>query len=45
MVSWMTDFKSLRGELLSYLRDGDLLLIKGSRSMELERLLPPVAGE
>jgi UDP-N-acetylmuramoyl-tripeptide--D-alanyl-D-alanine ligase len=44
MVKWMTDFESLREELHSYLRDGDLLLIKGSRAVELERLLPAVAG-
>jgi UDP-N-acetylmuramoyl-tripeptide--D-alanyl-D-alanine ligase len=39
-VSWMTDFDSLREALLSYLREGDLLLIKGSRAVELERLVP-----
>ena len=37
---WMTDIESLGSSLHSYLRDGDLLLIKGSRAVELERLLP-----
>jgi UDP-N-acetylmuramyl pentapeptide synthase len=30
----------LRKELLPYLREGDLVVIKGSRAVELERLLP-----
>jgi UDP-N-acetylmuramoyl-tripeptide--D-alanyl-D-alanine ligase len=43
-LSWMTDFDSLRASLRSYLREGDLLLIKGSRAVELERLLPDFGG-
>jgi UDP-N-acetylmuramoyl-tripeptide--D-alanyl-D-alanine ligase len=39
-VCWMTDIEALGSSLHSYLREGDLLLIKGSRSVELERLLP-----
>ncbi|MBN2552869.1 MAG: UDP-N-acetylmuramoyl-tripeptide--D-alanyl-D-alanine ligase [Spirochaetales bacterium] len=39
-LSWMTDFQSLGSAVRSYLREGDLLLIKGSRAAELERLLP-----
>jgi UDP-N-acetylmuramoyl-tripeptide--D-alanyl-D-alanine ligase len=39
-VYWMTDIESLRSDLRSYLREGDLLLIKGSRAAELERLMP-----
>jgi UDP-N-acetylmuramoyl-tripeptide--D-alanyl-D-alanine ligase len=39
-VYWMTDIESLRSNLHSYLREGDLLLLKGSRAAELERLLP-----
>jgi UDP-N-acetylmuramoyl-tripeptide--D-alanyl-D-alanine ligase len=39
MVEWMTDIESLRESLHTYLRDGDLLLIKGSRAAELERLM------
>jgi UDP-N-acetylmuramoyl-tripeptide--D-alanyl-D-alanine ligase len=37
---WMTDIGSLRSSLESYLRQGDLLLIKGSRAVELERITP-----
>ncbi len=37
---WMTDIESLGSILHSYLREGDLLLIKGSRAVELERVLP-----
>ena len=36
----MTDFDSLRSTLHSYIREGDLLLIKGSIATELERVLP-----
>ena len=39
-VEWMTDLESLRTSLRSYLREGDLLLIKGSRVAEMERLMP-----
>jgi len=39
-VEWMTDLESLRTSLRSYLREGDLLLIKGSRAAEMERLMP-----
>jgi UDP-N-acetylmuramoyl-tripeptide--D-alanyl-D-alanine ligase len=38
-VEWMTDLESLRTSLHSYLREGDLLLIKGSRAAEMERLM------
>jgi UDP-N-acetylmuramoyl-tripeptide--D-alanyl-D-alanine ligase len=40
LVEWMTDIESLRASVRSHLRDGDLLLIKGSRAVELERLMP-----
>jgi len=40
---WMTDIESLRSDLHSYLREGDLLLIKGSRAARLERLMPELA--
>jgi UDP-N-acetylmuramoyl-tripeptide--D-alanyl-D-alanine ligase len=41
-VSWMTDFERLRKEVLPLLRTGDLVVIKGSRAVELERLLPEI---
>lgn len=34
------DFDALRSAVLAWVQTGDLLLIKGSRSMELERLTP-----
>ena len=37
---WTTDIKELISALKGKLREGDLVLIKGSRGMELERLLP-----
>jgi len=40
LVEWMTDIESLRASVHSCLREGDLLLIKGSRAAELERLMP-----
>ncbi len=44
-----TSFDALRGSVASFLRAGDLLLLKASRGMELERLsdalLPPSAGK
>jgi UDP-N-acetylmuramoyl-tripeptide--D-alanyl-D-alanine ligase len=39
-ADWMVDFDSLRSTLRSYIREGDLLLLKGSRAAELERILP-----
>jgi UDP-N-acetylmuramoyl-tripeptide--D-alanyl-D-alanine ligase len=43
LVEWMTDIESLRTSVHSYLREGDLLLIKGSRAAELERLMPELS--
>jgi UDP-N-acetylmuramoyl-tripeptide--D-alanyl-D-alanine ligase len=37
---WETDIESLRESLRSHLREGDLLLVKGSRAVELERIVP-----
>ena len=43
LVEWLTDIESLRESLHTYLREGDLLLIKGSRAAELERLMPELS--
>ncbi len=40
--AWTVDFQTLAAKAREILREGDLLLIKGSRGMELERLLPEV---
>jgi UDP-N-acetylmuramoyl-tripeptide--D-alanyl-D-alanine ligase len=37
---WLVDRDRLGGELVAFLRPGDLALLKGSRSLELEGLLP-----
>jgi len=36
---WTADFDELRRRLQATIRDGDLVVLKGSRSVELERLL------
>jgi len=41
---WTTDFKQLEFELFKSLSTGDLLLLKASRSMNLERLVEPVVN-
>lgn len=41
---WITDYQKLESELLARLTDGDLLLLKASRSMNLERLVEPVVN-
>jgi UDP-N-acetylmuramoyl-tripeptide--D-alanyl-D-alanine ligase len=38
-VFWTTDFDELAARLRSLIDEGDLLVLKGSRAMELERLL------
>jgi UDP-N-acetylmuramyl pentapeptide synthase len=40
ILVWETEIESLRGSLSSNLREGDLLLVKGSRAAELERIVP-----
>jgi UDP-N-acetylmuramoyl-tripeptide--D-alanyl-D-alanine ligase len=39
-ASWSTDLEVLEKELLAAVRTGDVVLLKGSRGLELERLLP-----
>lgn len=42
-LSWTADFEKLVQKLQGYLREGDLLVLKGSRVVELERLIPLLA--
>jgi UDP-N-acetylmuramyl pentapeptide synthase len=37
---WMVDLAALDTQLQAFLAPGDLVLLKGSRGLELERLLP-----
>ncbi len=39
-----TDFQELKSALMAYVRQGDLVLLKGSRGMELERLTDSLTG-
>jgi UDP-N-acetylmuramoyl-tripeptide--D-alanyl-D-alanine ligase len=44
-AQWHATLDGLGDELRECLRDGDLVLLKGSRGLELERLLPFIAEE
>jgi UDP-N-acetylmuramoyl-tripeptide--D-alanyl-D-alanine ligase len=37
---WTDSFSSLAGEIKKYVQEGDLVMLKGSRGIELERLVP-----
>ncbi|MBI9103256.1 MAG: UDP-N-acetylmuramoyl-tripeptide--D-alanyl-D-alanine ligase [Spirochaetales bacterium] len=39
---WSEDYSKLEAAVVNYLRPGDLVFIKGSRAMELERLVKPI---
>ena len=43
-VRWFADAESLGEALARGVREGDLVLVKGSRGMELERVLPRIAA-
>lgn len=43
-VSWETDADRLGRLLADAVREGDLVLVKGSRGLELERVLPALLG-
>ncbi|MCL2295220.1 MAG: UDP-N-acetylmuramoyl-tripeptide--D-alanyl-D-alanine ligase [Spirochaetes bacterium] len=38
-VFWSADFEEMKNALLTYLKEGDLIVLKGSRGMALERFL------
>jgi len=42
-LSWTADFEKLIQKLRGYLKEGDLLVLKGSRAVELEKLIPLLA--
>ena len=43
-VVYASDFNELKEQLLNYVNTGDLVLLKGSRGMELERLTKELTG-
>ena len=43
-ISWTVDIEALGARLRSLARAGDVVLLKGSRGLELERLLPLLAA-
>ena len=43
-VFWTDDFQQLKMEILSRLKSGDVVLVKGSHSMGMERLIPFLEG-
>ncbi len=44
-IGWAADFGDLEEQVYGYVKPGDLLLLKGSRVVELERLTSGLVGE
>lgn len=44
LIRWTSDFDELNEKLQSYIQPGDLVLLKGSRSVQLERLTEGIVG-
>ncbi|MBT3275971.1 MAG: UDP-N-acetylmuramoyl-tripeptide--D-alanyl-D-alanine ligase, partial [Spirochaetales bacterium] len=44
-VCWTADFSELERQVMSFVREGDLVLLKGSRGVELERLTGVLTGK
>ena len=43
-IFWTADFDIMLGIISKNIRPGDLVLLKGSRGMELERFVEPIKG-
>jgi UDP-N-acetylmuramoyl-tripeptide--D-alanyl-D-alanine ligase len=41
---WIIDIEELGRDLAARVRPGDLVLLKGSRGLEMERVLPRITG-
>ncbi len=41
-VFWYSDFEELKRDIAKLVREGDVVLLKGSRGVEMERLLPAI---
>jgi len=44
LVAWTDRMETLSERVVAYVHPGDLVLLKGSRGLELERLLPVLTG-
>ena len=45
LLRWTAEFGDLCGAVKAFVRSGDLVLIKGSRALELERLVPELVNK